>query len=108
MIEPEKIYTRLVAMGTDWAEKQHAANMLSETRKSVLAQIMTDYLIKGDSAVKAETFALSSDLYQGHIKAMVDAEKESNLARVNYESAKTWAESVRTAESTRRAEMRLV
>lgn len=107
MIDPDKIRARIVAAGSGWSDKEHAASLLEETRKSVRAQIAVKYLEKGDSAAKAELYAEQDQIYLDHLKAMCEARRQANLAKVNYDAGRNWVENLRTNESTRRAEMQL-
>lgn len=103
MINIAKIYEKLVESGEDWAHKAAASDMLSETRKSVLSQIMQDY--EGSHAAK-EAQALADERYLEHVRAMVDASKAENLAKVKWEAQKMYVELVRTKAASERAAMR--
>ncbi len=105
MIEPGKLYAKMIAAGNDWADKDSAANLLEETRKPVLADLMTRSAATTSAA--REELALSSPEYKEHIAAMVEARREANRARAQYDAIKTYIELVRTKESTNRAEMQL-
>lgn len=102
-----EIAERIAASGEEWAEKEAAASWLEETRKSVRAQIAVSQIETAGSAAKAQIIAEASDEYRTHIRAMVDARKAANIAKVNYDSGKTWTDLVRTQEATKRAEMTL-
>ena len=102
---PEVIFHELEKAGEYWADCQAAAEMYEETKKSVLAQLMSD--CGGSSHAERERMALATELYQSHIEQMVSARKEANKARVRYDSLKVLAEMRRTQESTRRAEANL-
>lgn len=95
-------WERLVQAGEDWADKDAAATLLEETKKSVLAEIKAKAGAKSDAA--AETIALCDKGYKEHIKSMVEARRVANRAKVRYDSAKTLAELRRSEEATRRAE----
>lgn len=104
-MDAEKIYESLVRAGEDWADAQAAADMLEETRKSVLAKIMADS--QHSSIAGKEMYALADGEYRTFLENMVRARKAANKARVRYDSAKVLAELRRSEESTRRAEMNL-
>lgn len=104
-LEPDKIYHALIESGDDWADKDAAANLLEETKKSVLAGIAQDH---PGSVAAAEQKALASQTYQEHVEAMVEARRQANKAKVRYMALQTLAELRRTQESTRRAEAKLV
>lgn len=101
---PEVLYKKLVEAGEDWTDKQAAAELLEETKKSVLAELMS-----GEDGPRnaREDVALASPPYRLHLTNMVAARKEANRARVRYDSMKVLAEMRRTQESTRRAEINL-
>ena len=98
---PEGIYRSLLESGEDWADKESAADLLEETKKTVLAELMQNY--QGSTAER-ERLALADPAFKLHITNMVSARKEANRAKVRYDSAKVLAELRRTQESTRRLE----
>lgn len=99
--DPEEIYRRLESAGDDWVDKNAAAELFEETKKTVLAERMT--IFQGSSAER-ERMALADAVYKLHLTNMVMARKEANRARVKYDSVRVLAELRRTQESTRRAE----
>ena len=102
--DPEKLYHKLIEAGEEWSDKDAAANILEETKKTLLAELKTSY--QGSDAER-ERNSLATSEYKLHLKNMVLARKEANRARVRYESMKMLAELRRTEASTRRAEMQL-
>lgn len=107
MIEADKITERIVQRGKAWADREHAASLLEETRKTVRAQFASEHSEKAGSVAKAEMMAEADPRYREHVIAMVDARKEANIAKVNYDAGKIYAELVRTEQATLRAEMNL-
>ena len=104
ILNPERIFQALVEAGNDWADKNAAADLLEETKRTVMAGIMQD----GEGSIAArEAFALSSSTYGEHLEQMTEARRLANRAKVKYDSLKTLAELRRSEESTRRTEMRL-
>lgn len=99
--DPEAIYQRLNAAGDDWVDKNAGAEILEETKKTVLAEIMAGF---SGSTAERERCALADSAYRLHLVNMVKARKEANRARVRYDSVRVLAEMRRTQESTRRAE----
>lgn len=99
--DPEAIYRRLNDAGDDWCDKDAASDILAETKKTVLAEIMNGL---NGSASERERIALADPIYRLHLTNMVAARKEANRARVRYDSVRVLAEMRRTQESTRRAE----
>ena len=101
---PNEIAERMRLAGEEWSDLDAAANMLEETRNSVLAELINQS--KGGSIAAKESEALADPAYKLHITNMVNARKEANRARVKYDTARAWVELVRTSEATKRAELR--
>lgn len=99
--DPDKIYHQIITSGEEWSDKDAAADLLSETKKTVLAEIMNG--LQG-SASERERIALADPIYRLHLTNMVMARKEANRARVRYDAVRVLSEMRRTQESTRRAE----
>lgn len=99
--DPEAIYQRLNEAGDEWVDTNAAADILEETKKTVLAELMNG---KQGSNAERERSALADSVYRLHLVNMVKARKEANRAKVKYDSVKVLAEMRRTQESTRRAE----
>ena len=98
---PDGIYRSLLEAGEDWVDKDAAANLLEETKKTVLAELMRGF--QGSSAER-ERNALADAAYKLHLTNMSAARREANRAKVKYDSMKVLAELRRTQESTRRIE----
>jgi len=101
---PTEIAERMRLAGEEWSDLDAAANMLEETRKSVLAELVNQS--KGGSIAAKESEALANPAYKLHLTNMVNARREANRARVKYDTARAWVELVRTSEATKRAELR--
>lgn len=104
-MDPLKLQHEIIRAGEEWADKEAAASLLEETRKSVLAKCMNDSA--STSIAGKEMLALADPEYRQFVEGMVSARKAANKARVRYDSAKIYAELRRSEESTRREEMRL-
>lgn len=107
MTTPDELYEKLVSLGEDWADKNSAAELLRENRKSIRAQIAVQYLGKAGSVAKAEIMADSDGDYLKHIGEMVKAERAANIARVNYDGYKTYIELLRSQGANERAAMQM-
>lgn len=103
--DPRTLTDRLIDAGEKWADFNAAADMLEETRSTLLAKITKEHFEL--PAWKAEAASKGDPRYEEHIRAMVDARQAANRARVRYDSGKAFVELARSAESTRRAEMNL-
>ena len=104
--DPDKIYHNIVTAGEEWADKEAAAELLEETKKTVLAELVNSYPSSMSMAAR-ESGALAEPAYKLHITNMVVARKEANKARMRYDAVKVLGEMRRSQESTRRAEMNL-
>lgn len=102
--DPDRIYHQLAEAGEEWADKEAAAELLEENKKTVLAEIMAGF--QGSTAER-ERNALADAAFKLHLKTMVAARREANRARVRYDSMRVLAEMRRTEAATRRAEMTL-
>lgn len=100
--DPTRIYHEIVTSGEDYCDKDAAANLLEETKKSILAKIINS--ADGGSMAAKESAALADPAYRLHLTQMVSARKEANRAKVKYDAVRVLAEMRRTQESTRRAE----
>lgn len=101
---PTEIAERMRLAGEEWSDLDCAANLLEESRKSVLAELINQS--SGGSIAAKESEALANPAYKLHITNMVNARREANRARVKYDTARAWVELVRTSEATKRAELR--
>lgn len=101
--DPDKTFAALVKSGEDWADANAAADILEETKKSVLAKLMLES--GGKTNAEKEMLALADAKYSEFVQGMVNARRTANKLRVRYDSAKTLSELRRSQESTKRAEM---
>jgi streptomycin 6-kinase len=103
-VNPNEIEERIRLLGLDWADKDGAANLLEETKKSVLSELVNQST--SSSVAAKEHDANENPVFKLHVVNMVNARTEANRARVQYESAKLWVDLVRTAEASKRQEMK--
>lgn len=106
-IDPTEIVERLRLRGEDWADKNAAAELLEETKSTLLATIATQSMRDGASAAKAELEAKATEAYADHLEKMVEARRHANRARVAYDSGRVFAELLRTKAATERSQMEL-
>lgn len=102
-LDAEQIYDKLVKAGETWADAEAAADLLEQTKRSVLAKLMNECATP--SIGGKEMIALADPSYIEFVTGMVAARKAANKAKVRYDSAKTLSELRRSEESTRRAEL---
>lgn len=100
--DPARLAASIVSRGELWADAEHAADLLEETKATLLAKLVKEHI--NEPAWKAEALAKADDRYAEHVKAMVDARRVANLTKVRYDGARAMGEFVRSAEATRRAE----
>lgn len=103
--DPARLAHGIVQRGEKWAQEEAAADLLERTRSILLAKITKEHLDL--PAWKAEAMALADPRYEEHIAAQVKARHAADVAKVRYEGARSMGEFIRSAESTRRAEMQL-
>lgn len=104
-VDPRGLTDRLIEAGEKWADLNAAAEILEETKGTLLARLASERFDL--PAWKAEAEAKAHPDYVAHLEAMVKARQAANRARVRYDSGKAYVELARSAESTRRAEMNL-
>lgn len=97
---PDKIYEAEMDAGNDWSDKDNAARVLEESKKSVLAEIMLDSPSSTNAAKEME--ALASKQYRQYVLEMCMAKREANKARVKYDAIRTLADNRRTEAVNRR------
>ena len=89
----------------EWVEKDAAANLLEETKSSVLSQRMAAL---GDMPVsKAEMTVKASAEWREFIESMVKARQEANLAKVRVEWLRMRFQEWSSQQANERAEKRL-
>ena len=94
---------RIVAR--QWVDAESAAQLLEDTKSSVLAQKM---LALGDMAVnKAEMQIKASDDWMAHIKVIVEARKEANLKKVHLEYLRMLEREAERKSWAARSEMKM-
>lgn len=106
LTDPAKFAQGIVSRGELWADANAAADLLEETKGTLLGKILKEHL--DQPGWKAEALAKADSRFEEHLRAMVDARRLANLARVRYDGAKAMGEFARSAESTRRAEMQAI
>jgi len=101
-LDPNKIAHELSVRGLDWADKDSAFKALDDVTKSVLSECIAE-LNEDLSMAASETKARRSQKYKAHLKALSEARRECNRARVKYDTYKAFAELLRSREATERA-----
>lgn len=100
-INPTNLYEKLVAAGDEFADLNEAAELLEETKRILVSQLMVD---SGESSVAAkEAWAYRQEAYKNHITAMVKARKLANKAKVRMDSSRVYVELLRTQAANERA-----
>ena len=88
-----------------WVDLEAAADLLEQTKSSVLAERMA---MLGDMPVsRAENMVKATPEWRDHVEEIVNARKAANLARVEMEFARMRFQQQQSSEATARAEARL-
>ena len=88
-----------------WVDADSAANMLEETKTSILAKRMADLVDMPVS--RAEMTIKASDEWHEYIRSMVDARTKASLLKVQKEFILMQFHEWQSHEASRRAEMKL-
>lgn len=105
-MDANALYHKMEQAGSEWADLQSAANVLEDTRHSVLAQLMLKS--QAQSVAAREMEARASEEYQAHVRATQKAAAEALKAKVKYEAIKVWIDLKRTESANERAMARLM
>lgn len=99
-LDPNKAYEKLVKAGDEWAEAMYAAELMEEGKKPLLAKLAAE--CEASSQAAKESWALAHPAYKQHIELMVGYRRDACKAKVKWESAKIWAELLRTKNANDR------
>ncbi len=89
----------------EWVDKEAAASLLEGSKSAVMAQEQAKL---GDIPVnRAEQVVKSGSFWAGHVKKIVEARKEANLAKVKLEYIKMRHMEHQSEEANHRAGARL-
>lgn len=117
ILEPAAVTTLVADAGSEWYVNDAAAASFEETKKSLLAKLVLEYMDRGTpgtapgappkamSFAQAEQRGLADPRYEEHLEMMVTARKAANLSRVRYDMGRMFLELQRSAQATRRQEM---
>lgn len=113
-LNPDEVVGNVETLGLDWADKDADANILEETRKTLLAQLIREQLAGAKATGgrpmpvnQAENIAMADPRYEGHLTGMIEARRLASRARVMYDSGKVKIELMRSLVAARREEMRM-
>lgn len=106
---PDQLIDQVENLGLDWAEKDGAASILEETKKTMLnrliQEIASSYTTKTPAFAQLESMALHDPRYQEHVTQMTTARKLATMARVKYDMGKARLDMLRSQMATFRQEM---
>ena len=106
MKDPEQIYRVLLESGNDMADAEHTYRLLSDSTKSLLAQLSLEAKgSEGCSVAEANLIALTASVYRDHLTATADASRIAERSKIRYYSSKTLSDLYRSKEATERASM---
>ena len=106
--DPSKIYQQYIAAGHEWVDKNAAYQLLKEVKDTLRSTIEARHLDADMSVAKAQTLAKADSMYIDHVKAMVEAQKAADWARVNYDGAKVLADMRRSQISFMKAQAEIL
>ena len=106
-MNPQSVYERLVRVGSDWADKEQAANLLEGSLKSVKAKIALQHKDCGCGVAEAEMRAEDDYEYKEARKTAIEARTEAIKAKVCYHAAQAYIDAWRTVEASERAANRV-
>lgn len=90
----------------DWAEKEAAADLLEQSKSSVMAQRQS---MLGDMPVnRSEQMVKASPDWSEHVETIVSARREANLAKVKMDFLRMRFQEQMSVEANSRTEARLV
>ena len=106
-MNPQSVYEKLVRVGTDWADKEQAANLLEGALKSIKAKIALQHKDCGCGVAEAELRAEDDYEYKQARQQAIEARTEALKAKVTYYAAQAYIDAWRTVEASERAANRL-
>lgn len=108
--DPEVLHGRLLEKGAAYAEFNYAWELLSETKHTVLSRIAHGLHESGAarSFTQAMEMARGTAEYEDHIARMCEAHQQMLKAKVEYDSAKAWADAMRTKAANQRMETQVL
>lgn len=101
--DPLKIYNKLVEIGSEWADKKAAFQILDDMTKTILAERISE--MEGGSMAERTEKAKADKMYTAHLRGLGEARREYLMAEVKWKSAQMYADAKRTEQSTKRAEL---
>lgn len=104
-IDAYQIAEELGKRGADWGDTDSAYRALDDATKSILSEIIVDFMGTCKSVAEAETRARASKVYREHLAVLASARRKANLARVRYDTYRAFIELRRTNAATDRALM---
>jgi hypothetical protein len=104
-INPKELSQWLVELGTEWAEKKYASDLLEDAKKPLLASLGAQSNEKSQNA--REAYALSHEDYKDFCQTLANAAKLTAIAKIKYEAANSYIEMLRTTAANERASNRV-
>lgn len=110
----DELISMVEQLGIDWAAADEEANLLEETKKTLLAKFTIQEQKagsatggKGIAMNLAETRAMADPQYEEHVMNMVKKRGEANRLKVKYDSGRVKIELLRSLLANARAAMQL-
>lgn len=110
--DPNELVSAVEQLGINWANADEEANLLEETKKTLLAQFTMQQQAQpsGGRPIAmnaAETRAMADPRYKEHIESMIKKRAEANRLKVKYDSGRMKIELLRSLLANARAEMQM-
>lgn len=107
----DELVNKVIELGEQWSDKDAAASILEETKKTFLNRLIQDlasaYTGKTPAFAQLESQALADPRYQEHLRQMVDARREASKVRVRYDMGKARLDLLRSQMATLRQEQQM-
>jgi len=101
ILEPDKIYQKLVEYGDAWVEARFKSEQLDRATKPLLAYLAS--ISNENSQSAKESWAYRHEDYKKHCSDLAEANLAEGKARIRYNAAETKVELMRTVAANERA-----
>lgn len=107
-IDPDRKIHNMIEKGDEWADKRRARKELERAAKVKFASLCIGYRQADQKLAMnmAEKQAEIDQDYNNLVTAFLDAEAEETKAKLRFSGAEAELEAMRSAEATKRAELR--
>lgn len=107
----DELVEKTTKLGESWSEKDAAASILEETKKTFLNKLIQElvgsFTGKTPAFAQLESMALADPRYSTHLEMMILARKEATTLRVRYDMGKARLDLLRSQMATLRQEQQM-